>query len=271
MAHTKKMNEQPSVEIPVEKPAEVVVDTSIPPKLITRNEHGLINTGAVKYVYTPEGLIDWRAMINPKHLAINKFNFERKGKPIPESMTGLDDRDLLILLPGIKELAQMRGFSSVVYNISSPHPHYVVASCTISWIPNFETEGRVVSFTAIGDASPDNTNSFGKSFLGPIAENRAFVRSVRNFLKVNIVSQEELNTQNPLASDSQTIDPALESMIQVMDANKVTFEMIKATLMKENYPDADKLENLSQIPPTKRFELVGRIKDRAKKKTETKK
>ena len=66
-------------EKPVENaPTEVVIDTSIPPKLITRNEHGLINNGSVKYAYTPEGLIDWRAMINPKHLAINKYNFERR-------------------------------------------------------------------------------------------------------------------------------------------------------------------------------------------------
>ena len=255
--------EKPSEQVA----AEVVIDTSIPPKLITRNEHGLINNGSVKYAYTPEGLIDWRAMINPKHLAINKYNFERRGKPIPESLTGLDDRDLLILLPGIKELAQIRGFHSVGYTITSPHPSYVVSSCAITWIGNFETDNRSVTFSAIGDASPENTNSFGKNYLGPIAENRAFVRAVRNFLKINIVSQEEINTNNPMASDSRTIDPALESMIQVMDANGVTFEKIKATLIKENYPDADKLENLSQIPPTKRFELVGRIKDKAKNKT----
>src|SRR5882724_3270872 len=170
-----------------------VIDTSIPPKLITRNSHGLINNGNVKYAYTPEGLIDWRTMINPKHLAINKFNFEKKGRPIPESVSGLDDRDLLILLPGIKELAQIRGYESVTYSIVSPTSNYVIVSCKISWIPNFETEGREVSFSAIGDASPDNTNNFGKNYLGPIAENRAFVRSVRNFLKINIVSQEEIN------------------------------------------------------------------------------
>jgi hypothetical protein len=247
---------------------ELAQKSAIPPNKITRNECGLIDNGLVNYQYTSEGLVDWRSMIDPKHLAINKYNFERRGKPVPDSVTGLDDRDLLILLIGLKNLAQTRGFSDVSYSVVSPSQNYVIASCKITWIPNFETEGREVSFSAIGDASPENTNSFGKNYLGPIAENRAFVRAVRNFLKINIVSQEEINTNNPMASDSRTIDPALESMIQVMDANGVTFEKIKATLIKENYPDADKLENLSQIPPTKRFELVGRIKDKAKQKTQ---
>lgn len=251
------------IETPVEKPAQ---ETATPKDIIHRNKYGLIENNLIRYQYTPEGLINWRAMINPVHLAINKGNFERRNKPVPDSMTGLDDRDLLILLPGIKELAQIRGFNSVVYNIVSPHPNYVVASCTISWVPNFETEFRVVTFSAIGDASPDNTNKFGKFYLGPIAENRAFVRAVRNFLKINIVSQEEINTSNPLASDSQTQDPALESMIQVMDAHGVTFEKIKETLVKEQFPNAEKLKELSEIPPAKRFELIGRIKKRAEEK-----
>lgn len=258
-------------ETPVEQvPATTIVDSSIPGKLITRNEFGLVNNGSVKYVYTPEGLIDWRAMINPKHIVVNKFNFEKKGKPVPESLTGLDDRDLLILLAGMKELAQVRGFRSVRYSISTPTPGYVVAACTITWIGNFETENREIEFTSIGDAHPENTNKFGRNFLAAIAENRAFVRSVRNFLKINILAQDEVDKENPLSSDSGTVDPALESMIQVMDAHGINFEKIKATLIKEQYPDAANLKTLSDIPPTKRFELVGRIKDKAKAKKEAK-
>lgn len=248
---------------------DLAIKSANPPVKITRNEFGLIDNGTVNYKFNDEGFVDWRNMINPKHLAINKYNFERRGKPIPESLTGLDDRDLLILLPGIKELSQIRGFSAVDYSITSPHPSYVVACCCITWFPNFETGGKKVAFSAIGDASPENTNSFGKNYLGPIAENRAFVRAVRNFLKINIVSQEEINTNNPMASDSRTIDPALESMIQVMDANGVTFEKIKATLIKENYPDADKLQTLADISPTVRFSLVGRIKKKAGEKVKS--
>jgi hypothetical protein len=242
------------------------VDTSIPSKTTTRNEFGLINNGSVKYVYTPEGFVDWRAMINPKHLAVHKFNFERRGKPVPQSITGLDDKDLLILLPGIKELAQLRGFKSVSYTVTTPHPHYVVASCSIAWIPNFETENREIVFTAIGDASKENTTGFGKDFLGPIAENRAFVRAVRNFLKIEIMSKDEINDANPLASDSQTVDPALEALIKVMDENKVTFEQIKGKLVADKFENAEKFTELAHIPPAKRFELIGYIKGKFKKK-----
>ena len=76
--------------------------------------------------------------------------------------------------------------TNVRYEVTSPSPAYVVATCSIDWIPNYETEDRAVTFSAIGDASPHNTQSFAKFFLGPIAENRAFVRCVRNFLKINI-------------------------------------------------------------------------------------
>jgi len=246
----------------------IPVDSAIPPKLITRNEHGLINNGSVNYIYTPEGMIDWRAMINPKHLAINKFNFERKGRPLPDSVVGLDDRDLLILLPGIKELAQIRGYQCVSYNVTSPSKEYVVAVCTITYIPNFETEGRFVTFSAIGDASPENTNSFGRNYLAAIAENRAFVRAVRNFLKINIVSQEEVN-QNPMGSNSQTVDPNVETMINTMAKYGVTFEKVKEILVKENYPDAAKLNSVSEINSDKLFELIGRMHKKAKAKQST--
>jgi hypothetical protein len=250
------------------KPEEVATDfasTAMPPRLFARNGHGLIRDGSIKYVYDSDGLVNWRAMIDPKYLAINKSNFEKRQRPIPDSIIGLEDKDLLILLPGVKKLSQVRGYDSVTYSVVSPSKDYVVATCEINWIPNYETENKSIKFSAIGDASPENTTSFGKNYLGPIAENRAFVRAVRNFLKINIVSQEELG-QNAMSSDSNTIDPSLESMLAVMDAFGITFEKIKATLIKDGFPDADKLERLSDIPAITRFSLVGRIKKKAKEK-----
>ena len=58
------------------------------------------------------------------------------------------------------------------------------------------------TFSAIGDASPNNTESFARFYLGPIAENRAFVRCVRNFLKINVVAQEELGSTKMFQDDS---------------------------------------------------------------------
>ena len=52
----------------------------IPKISFKRNEFGLIDNGSVIYHSTPEGFIDWRKMINPKHLVPNKQNFEKFGK-----------------------------------------------------------------------------------------------------------------------------------------------------------------------------------------------
>ena len=141
-------------------------------KKIKRNDSGLISGSSVDYVYNEDGFVDWRKMVNTDHLVPNKQ------KTSETDVSKLEDHQLIILLAGIKELAQIRGYTNIRYQVTSPSPDYVVATCSIDWIPNYETEDRVVTFSAIGDASPHNTQSFAKFFLGPIAENRAFVRCV---------------------------------------------------------------------------------------------
>jgi len=241
--------------------------SATPPALITRNEHGLVNDGSIKYVYTPEGLVDWRKMIKPQFLAPNKQNFEKRGKAVPTSIEGLDDRDLVILLAGIKDLAQIRGYREVKHNIISPAADYIASSCSIEWIPNFETEGRTVIFSAIGDASPFNTNSFGKNYLGPIAENRAFVRAVRNFLKINIVSQEEIGAAGGAGAEADPTDVSGDLLAQTMATNGVTFEKLKSKLIEEKFEGADDLKSVFDIPKFKQFELIERIKKKAAAKT----
>lgn len=235
----------------------------IPKSIFSRNEYGLISNGSVKYFYTPEGAIDWRKMINSKHLVPNKQNFEKFGKQVPKNIEGLEDKDLLILLAGIKELAQIRGFSSVEYQICSPAGDYIAAICKISWFPNFETENKPVTFSAIGDASPFNTTSFGKNFLGPIAENRAFVRCVRNFLKINITGQDEMA---PSTSEQIVEDTSSNILEELMKKYGVTFQKIKEKLIEEKFDKAENLQSISDIPKFKQFELIERIKKKASKK-----
>ena len=236
--------------------------TAIPSRLISRNAFGLIDDGSVKYVYTPEGLIDWRKMIKPQFLAPNKQNFEKRGKAIPQTIEGLEDRDLVILLGGIKDLAQTRGYSNVNFDTKAPSGEYVVAVCTISWIPNFETENRYVTFSAIGDATPLNTTSFGKHFLGPIAENRAFVRSVRNFLRINIVSQEEIGS-TVAGSEPDPTDVSGDLLSQIMTTHGITWQKLQAKLVEENLEGAKDFKSIFDIPKFKQFELIERIKKKA--------
>ena len=224
-------------------------------KLINRNEHGLLDE--TDYIHTEEGLIDWRKMISPEFLVPNKDRSNGE-----TDVTKLKDYQLIILLGGIKELAQIRGYTDVTYDVSSPSADYVVATCSIRWIPNYETEGRGVVFSSVGDASPQNTKSFAKFFLGPIAENRAFVRCVRNFLKINIVSQEELgnvNLQNETETSDNSIDP--RSMLGgLMKEKGVSFDKLKVKLVKEKYKPENQINCLDDISKIKVFELIERLK-----------
>lgn len=232
-------------------------------KLLTRDEHGLMKGDRSQYVFNESGMIDWRKMVKPEFLVANRQNFERRNKPVPTSIEGLEDKDLLILLGGIKELAQIRGFTSVKYEVVSPSPEYVVATCSITWIPNYETEGKEVIFSAIGDASVNNTSNFARYYLGPIAENRAFVRCVRNFLKINIVSQEEIGAakveeSSPSLSASEFNPKSL--LASIMKEKNVSFETLKTRLIKEKYEGAEDLQSIQDISNIKVFELIERLK-----------
>ncbi len=227
-------------------------------KKIERTVDGLIK--GVKYVFTDDGLIDWRKMVKTEYLVPNRSRTKET------DVTKLEDNQLLILLGGIKELAQIRGYTSLEYDTVSPSADYVVATCKITWTPNYETEGQAVTFSAIGDASPSNTQSFAKFFLGPIAENRAFVRCVRNFLKINIVGQEELGNAKLAEGQPEAENPADPKTLleKIMKEKGVSFDTLKKKLVKEKYEDAEKIQKLEDIPKMKTFELIERMKKMGK-------
>lgn len=220
-------------------------------KKIVRNENGLIE--GVTYSFNEDGSINWRKMVKPEFLVSNKQKTDET------DVSKLEDKDLLILLGGIKELSQIRGYTEVSYDVNSPSSDYVIAVCKINWTPNYETEGKPVVFSAIGDASPNNTQSFAKHYLGPIAENRSFVRCVRNFLKINIVSQEEISgPKNYVPETENKIEP--KSLLEtVMNGKNITFEQIKQRLVKEGFPKSENFTSVSDIPKAKVFELIERI------------
>ena len=218
-------------------------------KKIVRDENGLITQPKVEYIFTEEGSIDWRKMIKKEHLVPNK---ERTKET---DISKLEDNKLLILLLGIKELAQVRGYTDVRHEVSCPSSDYVVSVCSIKWIPNYETEDKEVVFSAIGDASPRNTTNFTKNFLGPMAENRAFVRCVRNFLKIGIVADQEVSDQ----VSENTADPA-KLLEEVMREKKINFENVKKRLVDEGFNKAESFSSVSDIPKSKIFELIERLK-----------
>ena len=193
-------------------------------------------------------------MIRPEFLVANKQRTQET------DISKLEDKDLLILLGGIKELAQIRGFTCVSYDVPEAGPNYVIASCYINWIGNYETSNVDVSFQSLADASPDNTQSFARNYLAAIAENRAFVRCVRNFLKINIVGQEEVGVKviEEPGSDNP-ISPAAV-LHNLMTAKGISFDQIQKRLIKDKYEKAEELASINEISKPKIFELIERIK-----------
>jgi len=87
------------------------------PDIYKRNEHGLLEN--VNYTFNDDGSVDWRAMVKPEFLYPNKDWFVRRNKPLPDSIEGLEDKQLLIMLGGIKELAKLRGYTSIDFDVRS--------------------------------------------------------------------------------------------------------------------------------------------------------
>lgn len=173
------------------------------PDLYIRNDHGLLKNAS--YQFNEDGSIDWRSMIKPEFLYPNKDWFLSRNKDIPSSPEGLDDKQLLIMLGGIKELAKLRGYEFINFETNNVSDGYVVAKCTIGWIPNYESNKQSIIYEDVANATFSNTDSFCSKFLETIACNRAFVRCVRNFLNIHIVGADEIDKSKG-ADNSQSTE-----------------------------------------------------------------
>jgi hypothetical protein len=185
------------------------------PRISLRDERNLVKE--TDYVFNKDGSVNWRAMVNPTYLYPNKDHFARKNQSIPETIEGLRDDQLLIKLAGIKELAKLRGYTRIAFAFPKLEREYVVATCSIDWMDNFESNSFTdheswdhPSSMDVANATTENTDGFGQKFLETIAANRAFVRAVRNYLGIHIVGEDEIAKGNGLKASSQSSDGAAD-------------------------------------------------------------
>lgn len=200
----------------------------------------------VQYSFKEDGRVDWRKMIPDEWISLNREKFLKKNDPIDidaltkEEIADLKknarDEDLIIKLGGYRDLAEIRGFSCVEEEIVHASPDFVCVKCTISWLPNFETFGKEVKFSASADAHIGNcSKEFGANYLTAIASNRAFSRAVRNFLRIGIVAQDEISFEKPeeiVTSVGVTPSSVLEDKLQKLN---ISFEDFKTRLAEEDY------------------------------------
>lgn len=234
-----------------------------------RDSNGLLKS--VEYKFKDDGSVNWRAMLKPEHLVVQKEKREKVeqlyGKKIEElDITTIDDKYLLILLSGIKHLAQLRSFKHVQQHVDFVNHEKAVVTCTIQFAGNYETNNQDVVFSDVASASISNTSGFGQHFLESIAANRAFVRAVRNFLGINIVGQDEISPKG--ADDSAEIPPPQEvsahSILErKMNEKGFNFETIRETCIK-NYTKElnskpDEWKSIKDIPQLDVFTLLGKL------------
>ena len=227
--------------------------------MIKRNQYGLLENKNVKYVFNDDGSVDWRKMVKPEFLVANRDRTDET------DISKLEDNELIILLGGLKDLANIRGYHSVTYTVTHASPEYVCASCSIVWIGNYETQnGESVLFQSVADAGLNNTEGFGQLYLAAIAENRAFCRAVRNFLRINIVAKEEIKNVK-ISKPNPTKNSASPHIFlnNLMKEKKVNFASIKDKMVKEAVDGADGWASVKDIPRIKMFEIIERMQKKS--------
>ena len=97
-------------------------------------------------------------------------------------------------------------------------------------------------------------------YLAAIAENRAFCRAVRNFLRINIVAKEEIKNVkiSAPAPNSNAASPHL-FLKNLMKEKKIDFTVIKEKMVKEEVKGASEWESVRDIPRLKMFEIIERM------------
>ncbi len=229
-----------------------------------RDERGLIK--GVEYKFNQNGTVNWRAMIDPVHLVPNKANFKKRNQEVPDSIEGLDDSDLVVLLSGWRALSFLRGRIELLHTPIVASPEYFAVKTSIKWIPNYESHGFPVTWDALGDASITNTSGMFRYFLAAIADNRGFTRAVRSFLNVNIVGQDELGdtpkdeSEGSQRSGTKSDSGTGEFLFSFLKKRKIKFAAFKNLMIKDGVEGAEDWLVPSDVPEDKVMELVEKVK-----------
>lgn len=237
-----------------------------------RDERGLLK--GINYVFREDGKVDWRKMLKPEHLALNKDVFKKKGvdvstlseEEINELKTTATDRELIILLNGINYLAELRGFEKVEHRLH-PHPNGISCECHITWIPNFESEMRTVTYSKCAGATLQNTQDLAARFLDTIADNRAFVRAVRFFLGlVNLVAFDELGENNQVIPDDGFKIPTPQTTLDSwLKKAGISFDKFKEGANKRGF-DTTNWNCIDDVPAGQCFSLIAEVKQKIEEK-----
>lgn len=160
-----------------------------------RDERGLVV--GVTYRFTPDGRVDYRAMVDPKFLYIVSEKEDQvvreQGVPLAQvDLSKVREEWLRIRLGGINQLAGLRGYTSLEYPVFLSREGNATAVCRMNFIPNYETGMQPLICSATASACRASMDRKMLPYLETFAENRAFSRCVKRALQINILSDIEV-------------------------------------------------------------------------------
>lgn len=150
------------------------------------------------YSRRPDGKINWRAHVPTEFLYV-KPEYQaavlmQQGvtKESQIDLTKVEDNKLRIKLGGINHVAHLRGIKSVIPSSIIVTQNEVTSICTVEFVPN---EENPLGLTVGAQASASLYSVTGKFqlYLATIAQNRAFVRAVKQALQINILGDDEVD------------------------------------------------------------------------------
>lgn len=222
----------------------------------TQTESTPTNGDQPKPVYPrkPDGSINWRALVQPAHVYVKKGDEPKVATALgvtPQDIkegkfdtTRVEDKHLVIRKAGLIELARIRGYTSAAPEVKYASRDYVVVQTHIHWNA-FDGQSAVVT-GGVGEASGENTSSFMRVYLAAAAENRAFSRAVRQFLNIDIVSNDELggNGVEPEVDSGPSVASSLspQGVLQkTVEESKSSFDKMKTAAVAKFKHDTERL------------------------------
>lgn len=217
-----------------------------------RDDNNLIK--GINYEYDEYGFIKWRNLIKSEHIVLNKAAFAKDGDDITaltkeeteEKKLTVSEDKLLIKLAGFRDLCNLRGFISILPSISYRDSQSVICETTIEWLPNFETGFNIVKTRGTASASPASVAPTYVPFLEAIASNRAFVRAVREFLRIFTVCEEEMN-MNEVVEVSSVLRPS-KYLSKICKEKSISFDTLLSYLEANGLSISESMDCFEKIP-----------------------
>ena len=174
----------------------------------------------------------------------------------------MPDEFLLSTLSGAKYLAWLRGYNSLEYHVDVAAPDYAVVTAKFYWTKNYESSTN--SSSDVGHACLNSVTGdrLYQSYLPEISANRAFVRAVRSFLGINVVSKEEVSESKFEKKDKP--DNKLATLIR-LELDKHKIKNPKTFIKDELQIDIGDCNKLEEVSPDVLVTILGELKNYVKK------